>query len=211
MQTVVCDNAAKAVAGYVSYMKRSGFNQNQVVNSKNAMLNFLRRFINKEIAEKKDDKPEWRTCYWSDGHTPMTWCFTLYLLPQQKIVAIMAFTCKENKPGVKENRRVVRLTESKIRKIVEESVKKVLQEMEEYNPYRYKPIGSHKFWSNNGKTEWKSIVTLQEPASGQCCHIVEDDHCYVLFNGSGLKDKNCEHIHYIFPEAFEALKALPPL
>ena len=129
MQTVVCDNAAKAVAGYVSYMKRSGFNQNQLVNSKNAMLNFLRRFINKEIAEKKDDKPEWRTCYWSDGYTPMTWCFTLYLLPQQKIVAIMAFTCKENKPGVKEGRNTVRLTEGELIEVISDGVKMVLKEV----------------------------------------------------------------------------------
>lgn len=211
MRTVVCDNAANAVAGYVSYMKRFGLDRNQLINSKNSMLNNLKAFINRELFTKRDLNPEWRTFSWRDGYTPMTWYFKLYLHPQQQIVAIISFYGQEDESKVRENRRVVRITESKIRKIVEESVKKVLQETEEYNPYRYKPIGSHKFWSNNGKTEWRSIVTLQEPASGQCCHIVEDDHCYVLFNGSGLKDKNCSHIHYIFPEAFEALKALPPL
>lgn len=78
-------------------------------------------------------------------------------------------------------------------------------------------LGSQTFYTNNGKTEHKSIVTLQAP-SGQVCHIAEDDHCYVLYNGSGihydgdgLKDKNCEMIHYIFPEAFKALKELPLL
>lgn len=133
MQTVVCDNAAKAVAGYVSYMKRFGFNQSQLINSKNSMLTYLRGFISKAVAAKRDNKPEWRTCYWRDGYTPMTWCFTLYLLPQQKLVTIMAFTYKENKPGVKENRRVVRLTESKIRKIVEESMRVILKEIHDDN------------------------------------------------------------------------------
>lgn len=143
MQTVVCDNAAKAVAGYVSYMKRSGFNQNQLVNSKNAMLNFLRRFINKEIAEKKDGNPEWRTCYWSDGYTPMTWCFTLYLLPQQKIVAIMAFTCKENKPGVKEGRNTVRLTEGELIEVISDGVKMVLKEVSKKTVGEYTVINGY--------------------------------------------------------------------
>lgn len=140
MQTVVCDNAAKAVAGYVSYMKRFGFNQGQLINSKNSMLTYLRGFISKEVAAKRDNKPEWRTCYWRDGYTPMTWCFTLYLLPQQKLVAIMAFTYKENKPGVKESRNTVRLTESELKEIIAESVKTVLKEMEEKTVEEYTVI-----------------------------------------------------------------------
>ena len=99
--------------------------------------------------------------------------------------------------------------------MVKECIKRVLFEASIYsrshNDHEYHPIGSQTFWSNNGKTEWKSVVTLQCPSSKQCCHIAEDDHCYVLFNGSGLEDKNCEMINYIFPEAFKALKALPLL
>lgn len=106
---------------------------------------------------------------------------------------------------------IITITESDLRHMVRESICRILSEQKKENDYTYKPIGSHKFWSNNGKTEWKSIVTLQTPYSKQCCHIVEDDHCYVLFNGSGLDDKNCKLINWIFPEAFEALKALPPL
>lgn len=111
--------------------------------------------------------------------------------------------------------RVVRINENDIRTIVAECVRMVLFESSiksrRHEDHTYHPIGSHKFWTNNGKTEMKSIVTLQNPSSKQCCHIAEDDHCYVLFNGSGLNDKNCEMINYIFPEAFKALKALPLL
>lgn len=116
---------------------------------------------------------------------------------------------KENKQYTHMRKNVVRLNESQIRQIVRESMRKVLNE--KHNSHTYQPIGSHKFWTDNGSVEWTSIVTLQCPSSGQCCHIAEDDGCYVLFNGHGLKDKNCEHLKYIFREAFETLKSLPTL
>lgn len=231
MQIVVANNATMAVSSYVSYMKQQGFNKNNLIKSKNAMLRFVNGFINRAISGKTDDEPVWRTCYWRDGYTPMTWYFTFYILPQQNLVLIVSFYSQEGSPNVNENRQVIRLNESQLRGMIEKHLKKVLNEIcepvgkidesneikyeieegEEYSPYKYYPIGSHKFWSNDGKTERKSIVTLQEPASKQCCHIAEDDHCYVLFNGEGLKDKNCEMITYIFPEAFKALKDLPLL
>lgn len=135
MKIVACDNAANAVAGYVSYMKQFGFDKNKLINSKNTMLNYLRGFINRELENKRNLEPEWKTCFWRDGYTPMTWYFTLYFLPQHRLVVIMAFYAKESKPGVKENREVVRLTESKIRKIVEESVKGILKEMYKDNKF----------------------------------------------------------------------------
>lgn len=137
MKIVACDNAANAVAGYVSYMKQFGFDKNKLINSKNTMLNYLRGFINRELENKRNLEPEWKTCFWRDGYTPMTWYFTLYFLPQHRLVVIMAFYAKESKPGVKENRRIVRLTESKIRKIVEKSVRGILKETYEDN----KPFG----------------------------------------------------------------------
>jgi len=108
----------------------------------------------------------------------------------------------------------VQISESDLRHMVKETITRILAEQREKTErkdYSYKPIGSHKFWTNNGETEWKSIITLQTPYSKQCCHIAEDDHCYILFNGSGLNDKNCEMINWIFPEAFKALKSLPLL
>lgn len=108
-------------------------------------------------------------------------------------------------------KNLIRLNESELRSIVKECVVRILSEERKHEDHTYHPIGSHKFWSNNGRTEWKSIVTLHSPSSKQCCHIAEDDHCYVLFNGSGLEDENCKMINYIFPEAFKALKALPLL
>lgn len=119
---------------------------------------------------------------------------------------------------ISQTKHTIRLTESELKKVIAESVKRVVRGLnEKKEDHSYKPIGSQTFYTNNGKTEHKSIVTLQAP-SGQVCHIAEDDHCYVLYNGSGihydgdgLKNKNCEMIHYIFPEAFKALKELPLL
>ena len=119
-------------------------------------------------------------------------------------------TSNQQPKKIKES-KTIKLTESELRRVITECVEKALFEARRHEDHTYHPIGSHKFWSNNGKTEWKSIVTLQTTSSKQCCHIAEDDHCYVLFNGSGLEDKNCEMINYIFPEAFKALKALPLL
>ena len=126
------------------------------------------------------------------------------------------FSDTSNQPPKKiKESMVITLKEADLRNIIKECVKGILlksnTESHCHEDHVYKPIGRHKFWSNHGKTEWKSIVTLQCPSSKQCCHIAEDDHCYVLFNGSGLEDKNCEMINYIFPEAFKALKALPLL
>ena len=129
MRTVVCDNAANAVSGYVSYMKRFGLDRNRLISSKNSMLNNLKAFINRELFAKSDLNPEWRTFSWRDGYTPMTWYFKLYLHPQQQIVAIISFYGQEDESKVRENRRVVRITEAKIRKIVEESVKGILKEV----------------------------------------------------------------------------------
>ena len=53
-----------------------------------------------------------------------------------------------------------------------------------------------------------SIVTLQDNAGGTC-HICEDDHCYVLYQGNE-KDGYVLATH-IFPEAFDEIKRLPRL
>lgn len=156
MKIVACDNAANAVAGYVSYMKQFGFDKNKLINSKNTMLNYLRGFINRELENKRNLEPEWKTCFWRDGYTPMTWYFTLYFLPQHRLVVIMAFYAKESKPGVKENREVVRLTESKIRKIVEKSVRGILKEL--YEPVYY--LGN--YMVINGLWESKTSDSLKE-------------------------------------------------
>ena len=119
---------------------------------------------------------------------------------------------------ISQAKRTIRLMELESKGTIAESVRQIVRTLnEKKEDHSYKPIGSQTFYTNNGKIERKSIVTLQSP-SGQVCHIAEDDHCYVLFNGSGidcggngLNDKNCEMIHYIFPEAFKALKELPLL
>ena len=104
-------------------------------------------------------------------------------------------------PLMESARTTVRMNESELKEMIRHIVKRVINE-------EYKPIGSRKFKTKNGKIEWESVITLQSD-SGQVCHIANDDHCYVLFNGDNLSDNDCDHIHYIFPEAVRALQALP--
>lgn len=231
MRIVATSSVMMTISAYVSYMKQAGYNRDNLIMQKDSMLSFLNGQIDRAISSNTNNQPMTHTCYWMDKYTPVTWYFTFYVLPQQNLVVVMQFYSKENGKSVNEGRQVIRLDEAGLKEMIAESLREALNEIcepvrkidesneikyeieegEEYSPYKYYPIGSHKFWSNNGKTERKSIVTLQEPASKQCCHIAEDDHCYVLFNGDGLKDKNCEMITYIFPEAFKALKDLPLL
>lgn len=184
-------------------MKRFGFNQSQLINSKNSMLTYLRGFISKEVAAKRDNKPEWKTCYWRDGYTPMTWCFTLYLLPQQKLVAIMAFTYKENKPGVKKGRNTVRLTESELKEIIAECVRTVL------NEHEYKPVSHNKEITLNNGVKVKSLITLSDGAG--IYEIWEDDGCYVCCDMNYYRNNEDYQPMYIFPELLSALKDLPDL
>ena len=65
------------------------------------------------------------------------------------------------------------------------------------------------FYINDGK-KLTSIVSIHNDYNTYC-HIVEDDHCYVLYTGNGKDDKNCQQITYIFPEAFSILRDLPLL
>ena len=207
MKIVACDNAANAVESYVSYMKQFGVDKNQLINSKNTMLNYLRGFINRVLANKRNLEPEWKTCSWRDGYTPMTWYFTLYFLPQHRLVVIMAFYSKESKPGVKENRMVVRLTESKIREIVEESVRGILKEVEE--GHEWKPVAHNREVILNNGVKVKSLVTLSDSAG--IYEIWEDDGCYVCCDMNYYRNNEDYHPMYIFPELLSALKDLPDL
>ena len=148
MQIVVANNATMAVSSYVSYMKQQGFNKNNLIKSKNAMLRFVNGFINRAISGKTDDEPVWRTCYWRDGYTPMTWYFTFYVLPQQDLVLIVSFYSQEGSPNVNENRQVVRLNESQLRRMIEECLICVLTEnnkktVGEYTVINGSPWGGH--------------------------------------------------------------------
>lgn len=49
------------------------------------------------------------------------------------------------------------------------------------------------------------IATLKDEYGG-ISHIIEDDHCYVLVNGS--KDRGFATVEHWYPEAVDALKTL---
>ena len=117
--------------------------------------------------------------------------------------------------GVDESRtpkkKLIRLSESELKRVISESVSQILQE--EYEGYKnyaeytkYRPIGKKKFQTKYGN-EIESVVTLRS-GSGQMCHIVEDDHCYVLYNQLSFENEAVPVTH-IFPDAFEILKKLP--
>lgn len=52
------------------------------------------------------------------------------------------------------------------------------------------------------------IVTLRDEYGG-VSHIIEDDHCYVLVNGSDNNDNEFAMVKHWYPEAAEAMKILP--
>jgi hypothetical protein len=58
----------------------------------------------------------------------------------------------------------------------------------------------------NGSVE-KPIATLED-GHGGVCHIIEDDNCYVILLRKS--DGNYADYPYIFGEAFDVLKTLPP-
>ena len=49
------------------------------------------------------------------------------------------------------------------------------------------------------------LVTLKDEHGG-VSHIIEDDHCYVLLNGS--YDRDFAMVYHWYPEAVEAMKTL---
>ena len=116
---------------------------------------------------------------------------------------------------VKES-HVVRVTEGELRNMIKQSIKEclspyILEEKKDnsINGYCNKKKNLT-FYTNNGKTKLQSVVSIYTN-NGQYCHIVEDDHCYILYNGFSKNDKDCKRIEYIFPDAFNALRELPPL
>jgi len=52
------------------------------------------------------------------------------------------------------------------------------------------------------------IATLKDEYGG-ISHIIEDDHCYVLINGS--KDRIFKMTHHWYAEAIKAVEFLPDL
>ena len=159
------------------------------------------------------DKNLRQTNYQDESGTQ--WSISFFQVSKNTVKIYRLYQTSYVSETISRNKTIIRLNESDLYRMVKESVKRILTEKKE--DVTYKPIGPKTFYTNNGKTKRKSVVTLQAP-SGQVCHIAEDDHCYVLFNGSGieyggngLRDKNCEMIHHIFPEAFKALKDLPLL
>ncbi len=58
---------------------------------------------------------------------------------------------------------------------------------------------------NNGEVV-TPLATLKDQYGG-ISHIIEDDHCYVLLNGSA--DRLFAMVRHWYPEAVEAMKTLP--
>lgn len=55
-------------------------------------------------------------------------------------------------------------------------------------------------------SEVMPVATLKDEHGG-VSHIIEDDSCYVLVNGSA--DRGFRTVKHWYPEAVEALKSLP--
>lgn len=57
----------------------------------------------------------------------------------------------------------------------------------------------------NSGAEVTPLATLKDEYGG-ISHIIEDDHCFVLLNGS--EDRPFQKTYHWYPEAVEALKTL---
>ena len=71
--------------------------------------------------------------------------------------------------------------------------------------YKQQEVPDEEVVLENGSTS-KPIVTLKDEYGG-ISHIILDDHCYVLVNGS--QDRGFSTVKHWYGEAVEALKTLP--
>lgn len=214
MRIVFSNKVMMNIPKVVSYMKNNmGCDYNTIQNIVKTMLGYVQDKINKD-GSNYNHAYIYQSCWWSDGNSGIGWIYDYCSFPRQGFAVVynMRYDQVNN---MLENAKPLKSIKSLIERIEEKNVineKKCNDSVIRLlNESKYIPIGSHKFKTKNGKIEYESIVTLQSDTSGQCCHIVEDDHCYVLFNGHDLNDNDCQRITYIFPEAFKALKDLPLL
>jgi len=68
----------------------------------------------------------------------------------------------------------------------------------------YKRVAPEQFMIGNSMVE--AVATLRDE-SGGVSHIREDDHCYVLYNGSD--ERGYQSVSYWYPEAVAVLQLLP--
>jgi len=70
----------------------------------------------------------------------------------------------------------------------------------------YKEYGRDVKFTDSDGVEWKSVVSLRDEY-GDIAHIVVDDHCYLLYQGS--EDGGFKRYNYIYSEIHNALRHLP--
>ena len=71
--------------------------------------------------------------------------------------------------------------------------------------YRLQDTPEKSVTLKNGSTA-TPVATLKDEYGG-VSHIIEDDHCFVLVNGS--EDRGFDTVKHWYPEAVEAMKTLP--
>lgn len=134
MRIVATNSVMMAISAYVSYMKQTGYNRDNLIMQKDRMLSSLNGQINRAIRNNTNNQPMTHTCYWMDKYTPVTWYFTFYVLPQQNLVVVMQFYSKENGKSVNEGRQVIRLDETGLKEMIAESLREALNEI-------FEPVG----------------------------------------------------------------------
>lgn len=82
-----------------------------------------------------------------------------------------------------------------------------IHSINEYLNAEYKQIATDPVAYLDNGAEVRPVTTLADDAGGRAI-IIEDDGCYVLCIE---KDGKYGMTSWIFPEAFEVLKTLPPL
>lgn len=120
--------------------------------------------------------------------------------------------------GLKESTykgEVIAITETDLRKMVKECIRKVIQENIDERMNRKYGVNGY-YIEKNGMPiiykgqEMKSVISVVYKDGGQAYHICEDDHCYVFYvSTNGVKKAERYENPYIFDELLEAIKMLP--
>lgn len=103
------------------------------------------------------------------------------------------------------------MTELRIKEIIRETTKKVLNEEKKsaYGPNGYRIVKGGMDFTVKGKKK-HSAVSVANHDNTMIYHVVEDDHCYTFYVTDEGESEQYQY-PYLFDEFYEAFKTLPPL
>ena len=137
MNVVVSQNVVQGISAFVNYMRSIRYSSQMLMSYKNNMLMYLPNLVQNVIA-KGPSANNRGYVYYRIPQNKNVWVFNFIFNPKNQVATIMGFGLRPlaqvNAVAVQEQeqqekrRKIVRLTESDLKSIIEESVEKVLHE-----------------------------------------------------------------------------------